>query len=385
MKRTDAAKKKQGGFTLIELSIVLVISGLVTVIIFDALHYKAVQENRQATLTAMDTLDAAFTEFVGTYGYYPCPSDITLRPNDPNYGKSQAGCAGAVVVAGKEGHNGNAPDNVYIGGVPFVTMAPKLTYTKLSAFSTQDGWGRRIAYAVTGKLTASATYDPTMGAIDVVDENKVSVLNVPNTAHMVLISYGDDGRGAYTGAGTLVKPCGVSITARPPPPPAGTTAENELENCDNTDARFLDGLRNLSEWSYNDDIVRFSSIQVTGLWQVNGTVGSFNQVVNANLGNVGIGTDNPAAPLDVAGKVSAAQVLAAGYCDQTGANCLPPVKLGGNDATMNCPAGQAVVSIELNKVNCAPVFPAAIATACPPGQYMNAVSNLGNVKCITFP
>ena len=415
MKTTDGAagqeEEQESGFTLIELSVVMVISAMVTVILFEALHYKAMQDNQQTTLEAMDNLDGALTEFVGTYGRYPCPAKLGLAPTAANYGVED--CAGSklVTVGVIQGNTGN-PDGVLIGDIPVTTIAPMLTYAHLRTVSTLDGWGNRIQYAVTQSLTSKATYNFNNGAINVVDENGQSVLNVPNTAHMVLISFGDDGRGGYTAAGApTAQACGVSRAAPPPGPPPvpAPTNYDEWDNCDNNNSTFVDGLRNMSQWSYNDDTVKFETIAASSLWTGVGTFptgalpgpGTYNQITNANYtmgGKVGIGTDTPAAALEVAGAVTATNVQATRYCDQTGNNCLLASKLGGNDALMSCGANQAIDYIYLDplaphnpnlpvgdiRVHCSPIFPGPIAASCPAGQYITAISNLGNVKCVTY-
>ena len=246
MKKRCIAKEKQGGFTLIELAMVMIISGLVTTILFDALRFKIARDNRQSTMTAMDNLETAYTEFVATYGRYPCPAKLGLPPSNANYGVED--CVNTNLATATEGQNGNAPDNVLIGDVPVKSMAPLLTYAVLRDVSTLDGWGNRIQYAVTKSLTVKATYNPSHGALNVVDENNISVLNVPNSAHMVLISFGDDGRGGYTAAGAPVVPaCGNSLAGPPPPsPPAPPqTLKNEIDNCNNNDSSFLYGVGNL--------------------------------------------------------------------------------------------------------------------------------------------
>ena len=79
------------GFTLLELSIVLLISGLILSLgIFLALNYlKAIQIEKADRV--VENANKNLSDFLGTYARYPCPADPAILPGNPNYGVESCG------------------------------------------------------------------------------------------------------------------------------------------------------------------------------------------------------------------------------------------------------------------------------------------------------
>lgn len=379
-------RNKQGGFTLIELSVVLIIFGLIMSVFVTLIKNYGFEQVDAHNELSFSVSKSALLSYNADRGFYPCPADPRLGRNDPNYGREQrvglncvaTGGIQQVTAVGVDRNQDGNNDTVLIGAVPFVTLLDPdnnpLTNDgvpseiPLNESATYDGWGRKITYAVTTNLTRAATYNAAFGAIDIVDENDRTLVTPAATTHFTLISHGEDGRGGYTNEGVLVQACPPTL----PLPPLGATATavSELENCD-PDNKFLSGLRNDQNHSYNDDLTKFTITQNTGLWTY--VDGMADAIQNTNSGNVGIGTNTPFERLEIAGNLRAQSVRANTYCEgitntRTGVNCLPANVVGGNLAAMTCPAGQMVVSIEKNKVNCAPIFNGPPpATTCPTG------------------
>lgn len=436
---TDGRNKNQKGFTAVEMVAVLFIFGLITTTVLYAFGLYNKQKIAADTDTAMSAIKGALYEYKGLYGVYPCPAALDLGPNDPNYGREQRMPGGQPVLTracggthanpgGPDMDHDNNPDQIAIGAVPFATLLDPdgnpstndgIQYAPLSEALTRDGWGWKIVYAVTENLTNQLKYNDFSGAIDVVDENKQTILSrgedvngngkldkgsvgpggviVPSEdvngngfidgsrlAHLVLISKGEDGLGAYTRNGTLVKDCPNSFPAAIAP--AVATPESELENCNPYDGVFLSGLRNDLDHSYNDDRVDILISQGSSLWTFVGAGST--QIANTNPGNVGIGTDTPTERLAVVGDINASSARAAAFSDTTGTYNVPPQTLGGdglNNANMQCPTGQVVKMISQNSVICEPLFPTPITSkGCPTTPIkmtLKAISNTRGLAC----
>lgn len=115
---------RQRGFTLAELSIVLIIMSLIGGI-FLPMMFSVMDGQRAVTTRAkLAAIDAALVSFVAVNRRLPCPADGRL-----NAGTETSPCT-----------------NLY-GVVPWVALG-------LSAQDIEDGWGNRITYRVDTKLTA---------------------------------------------------------------------------------------------------------------------------------------------------------------------------------------------------------------------------------------
>ena len=389
------------------------------VLLMNALLQKIHNDDRAQTLEALTNTQAALTEYVGNNLRYPCPADPALAPGNPMYGFEQVDAAGTCTISAQaNGYRGNdidpvtkkgRLDTVYFGAVPFNTInaPPGLTYTRFTGADTIDGWNDKLGYAVTGSLTKTLTFNDKHGAIEVWDENKQSLLQPSSSAHLVVYSFGRNGRGAHTRDGGVGLDCSVSANpAKVNPPPKGVTApESEWENCDNVDNVFLSGLDSESDPNtFDDDYVKFLSVKNGNFWNITGCVNNdctnnpiIYKVQNTNSGNVGVGVENPGQKLDVLGGmfVQGGNIQTAYFCNQTGDStdptnavkgsyCFQPDLIGGNNPNMDCAsqgANMVMTGISQNKATCAPVvFPQKNYT-CPAGQFLVSISNLGNFVC----
>lgn len=434
MRKTNGCK----GFTLVEMAIVLIIFGMLITLAIAALTLYYSDQNRKQTLHALESSKGALYQFLISEGRYPCPADPDLAPNHPDYGWEAAPCGdadsndGHTVSGGTQAENKPAftadadkdgvTDRILFGLIPFRTIEQAGIETSFfSAAETIDGWGNKITYAVPLYLTNAdpvITYQDNYGALDVYDEFGNSLLNViedgdengngiPNefleerAAHAVLVSHGQNGKGAYTAGGVLVEFCTQSVQSDPlnpgAPPPGAIIGRDgdESENCDNHDEFFMGGLRTNDDDDYNDDYVRFLKLRTSELWAYtgvfiddNGTPNDpsddikINKMANTNPGRIGIGTKEPEEMVHVIGDVKATEIMADSFCDSTGTNCFSADMIAGDLPVMKCSqAGEAVVSIEDEKVNCAAVFPAPALGTCPAGEYMVGISNTSGVIC----
>jgi prepilin-type N-terminal cleavage/methylation domain-containing protein len=232
----------KGGFTLVEIAVVLLIVGLVSV--FGLRLLSSTNEGLRARLTRqnMDAIKAGLQAYMVRAGRLPCPAVETNTPSDSTYGieatPTAGACPGTTVL-----------DSVASRGVvPWKTLG----MTTETAF---DGWGRQITYAITDTAAnlTTATLSGLRGSLTLHTAAPIS-LGLPATgnqinacsttandnvcnaaASVMLVSYGQNSFGAYNVTGV-----------RSPLP----TSAAEVENTD-ADRNFV-----LAEPSSNfDDIV----------------------------------------------------------------------------------------------------------------------------------
>jgi len=213
-------KRRRAGFTLLELSIVVLIIGIITSI---SLYFGvAAIANARVSQTKgkLDRIEHALEIYREQTGLFPCPENLATQTGnaDPNPGT----CSG--IPAAYNDSNGAAPwHKVAEGGVPYQTLSLPEDYM-------YDAWGHRILYAVDTKMTQydafknASIYDQ-CAAIRVLDQPLPGGNDrtaIPGGAVYVLASMGPNGHGGMAKSGVRYN--------------AGSTDPGELANCncDNT-------------------------------------------------------------------------------------------------------------------------------------------------------
>lgn len=418
------------GFTLIEMAIVLMISGMIMLVGAGLLKIYVHQERFERTIENVEMVQDAMTEFYALHGRYPCPADPSLPPTDANYGIEQCRanpdvdpCPAGVfcTVTGTRDANGDLNnDPVMIGMIPVRTMlALDATGNPLGIIDTlfvdlhtRDGFDTRLTYAVSEYMTNIA-YDMSnpannhWGAIAVIDENNISVVDPAGSAHYIVVSHGDNRAGGYTNNGGNPLPtCWYGVNFGDPPGPAAPgldtdNAPREIENCDYNDGIFRQGIRSLVEGrNYNDDVLYYEIAGLSSLWRrvLSETQPGVSFITNTNLENVGVGEANPVEKLHVSDDLSAENnVIADKYCleDDVGPDpldstnerseqrtCFESSVVAGSDPNMECPDGQVAYAIgdddvddnDFVKIYCRPVFDTApTGQACAPGEFVTGL------------
>lgn len=338
-------KKNESGFTLIELSMVFIIVGLLMIPLLQMYQMNLNQQKREITKDNIRTASSAMGAAYPTS--LPCPSDRSLNLNSADFGVEQCNLAAipncnASLTQGICKTNGSRDadgvggvDKIVIGGVPFKKSA-NLKISGMYGFSSLDGWNRKLTYAVSANLMDHAKLDAKMdfklGVINAVDElgNQTAGVTAPGEAQYVILSHGEDGAGAFDYNGGLIRPC----------PPAPVIERN---NCNN-DFTFVQGIGSYEgdANSYLDDYSIFFLESSGDLWDA--LPDSINKpsshINNLNKGRTGVRTTNPQVKLDVAGTINADTVRVDTLCNKAGTTCFPTSFFG---SPHECPAGQVMI------------------------------------------
>lgn len=416
----NAKSSRNSGFTLVELSIVLVVTGLMVLYFLRPYEAYLVAQKERETRENIHALNSIMKTVYGSTRRYPCPANPDLAPGDPGYGFSQcrnnnpaAGpvtygtnpCADGsplgitLVDSGLDRNNDGVNDCVMIGAFPFNEVRDIFATNGLEGNVDPayffDGYDNYYMYAVSELLTDQTAHfnNPTNaqhGVINVLDEIGVSVIQPAESAHYVIYSLGRNELGAWSQTGDLQESCNAS--SLPADPFSGGGADTpgfdsgqrlDTENCDNVDNTFLrartahaDGL------GYYDDYLVYSASNASALWDFRSDGSGGLIAFNRNSGNVGINDETPdSARLTVGGSVFAeTKVSAPLICDASGSICIDPEFIsdhlsGADEARQRCPAGEAAIGIRgvvnpstgisMPSLICQPVnFPTANRT-CP--------------------
>lgn len=215
------------GYTLLELSLVLGVLGLLSGSLLSLGARHSDQTALSQAQARLNAIDDALARYYRTHGTLPCPAALTLPEDQPAFGRATSACdsaaapgtARALPASGTEGR-----DNVASGAVPVRSLGLPDTFM-------YDPWGNRIHYALIARLATqpieSFTTTLTSGVMQITDATGAQI-NPASTDVFVpyaLWSPGPDKRGAYSRAGV------------PAGPACGGTRDSE--NCTN-DAVFRD-------------------------------------------------------------------------------------------------------------------------------------------------
>jgi prepilin-type N-terminal cleavage/methylation domain-containing protein len=189
--------RAQAGFTLVELSVVLVVTSLLMVAYLDASRLWLENRRRDVTMEHISLIHDALTHYYARNGAYPCPAAPVSSPDDT---KIDCTALDAMAMQQAQQHgiafiHSKAGRKIIEGAVPYKQLS-------IPRESTLDGWGSQFTYAVTAGLTSHDTFNANDGGIDIVDENEKSLIEPSASALWALASHGSDGSGSYDGAAT---------------------------------------------------------------------------------------------------------------------------------------------------------------------------------------
>ncbi len=202
------------GYSIIELSVVMVIAATLLTGFFAFTVNKSIDLNQKQNDEKMQQLSAAIQKFYFVNGYLPCPSSL----DNSSFGTSYT-CIGSE--AGTFDYVPGGNNTIKFGGVPVRTL-------NLPDSAMFDAWGNRIRYVIPKNLGNRTTFasSPTNTVINITDSsgnNVVRNLTASNYVMYLLISHGPNGIGAYDYNGAQ---------------PIGCSGGLEANNCDTADAAF---------------------------------------------------------------------------------------------------------------------------------------------------
>lgn len=231
--------KRNCGFTLAEMAIVMVIIGLIMTAMLGSATTQIRAGKFTATKTRLATAQTALVGFAHANNRLPCPANAALPATNPNYGRevgTPGTCTGLPATGG-----------VVRGMLPWRTLG-------MADGDVNDGWVRRFDYVVSRPFTSNACTGactppsanwktPPGAAGGITIQSGSPILNTTNIAYAV-ISRGENGLGARL-------PGGASMAAP-------TTADETINSGPPNVLRQLDFVDTPAS-SYFDDILVFEA------------------------------------------------------------------------------------------------------------------------------
>lgn len=241
-------------FTLLELAIVLIVVGLISVFAVQALSTDDDARCYATTEAQLSTIDSALQNFIATHKRLPKPAAMGLGSANPAFGYEaqnltdpQDAAYASDVPSGVTNAGG-----VLIGALPHATLGLENSYAS-------DCWGDKFTYAVTNALTssnASNGYPGTATGTITLNSNTLSApQTLSSTIGYVVLSHGADKYGATAMSASNTTPAHCN---------GSTAAKIDRENC-NSDAVFFSSTRNhgTTDHFFDDLVVHGSKLKST--------------------------------------------------------------------------------------------------------------------------
>ena len=190
----------KGGFTLVELAIVLVVISLLLVALMGPLAAQQEQKAIMDTRKQMEEAREALFGFLVANGRLPCPADPALNTSN--------------VAAGLERAGGCALPATQSGVLPWRALGLKEV----------DAWGNRFTYRVSSAFAASPTMTSAGDVRIFADALAATQITNTNEVVAVIVSHGRHADGAWTKNGGQL---------------AASSDAEEAENSDGND-KFID-------------------------------------------------------------------------------------------------------------------------------------------------
>lgn len=202
------SKRKKTCFSLIELSIVILIISILAAGAISVSGTFLISAKNKQTQDKMEAIYKAIGNYVAKNYHLPCPAPLTDTKSDSGYGVESGGSATTNTARACNAtgvYSSNDVGSVSYGMVPVSSLG-------LSDEMAQDGFGTRFSYIVTNKL-ASPNYNNATGgtalfgfsyysevATDLIQVYQATSGNtIPNIAFAV-IAHGPNKLGGYNSA-----------------------------------------------------------------------------------------------------------------------------------------------------------------------------------------
>lgn len=268
---------KQNGFTLIELSIVLIIISLILGSILGLGNAQIAASKINSTKQKQQTIQLALSRFISFNHRLPCPAVATLSKGETGYGmeaSNQGICADT---------NPGAGGLVATGIVPFSSLG-------LTDEAASDGYYNRFTYQVA--LAATNTNQETVvglrGASSTHSSTPILLRSAPNgnqsndcnpdnlpynpcSAVVMLVSHGRNGLGSYSEDGDLR---------------AAPSGQDELENADNDSAFVIKGYSDVANNPFDDIVYPMTANDLLATQIANGSIKDVSASINDDVNDV---------------------------------------------------------------------------------------------------
>ncbi len=193
---SNARIRAMAGFTLIELSIVLVVLAMMAAGALKVSSVRTDSAKLEQLDAKLDTIEQSLLTFRKAHDRLPCPADASLAPQNSNFGFEAANtgsCTGGTPAANF------GPDSETVAGVvPTKTLGLPDSYMF-------DPWGRKIDYVVDRRITglnAFTNYPVSSSTIGDIVIKDGGGSNRTGRGIVALVSHGRNGHGAFTRSGT---------------------------------------------------------------------------------------------------------------------------------------------------------------------------------------
>jgi prepilin-type N-terminal cleavage/methylation domain-containing protein len=197
---------KNSGFSLIELSIVLLILGLMIGGITAVMTQEARVAKQSQLKTKMDAIEQALIAYVKKNNRLPCPADGTYLITNSYFGIEGGTTGDGTCSTGASYSSGNRTANPTPPTANFKSLTSSaggvvpVRTLGLSDEYAFDPWGGRFSYFVDIRMTATnsfSTYSPTyvLGAGTTIYDAGSNVIT--QNPLVIIISHGPNGHGAF--------------------------------------------------------------------------------------------------------------------------------------------------------------------------------------------
>lgn len=289
-------RRSESGFSLITLVIALTVISLLMLPMIHMLNISFKVEKKARNQVGANIGSNALTKHFLLFGRYPYPSAPGSVVGSPGFGRE----AVKPPAGWPDCQNPLTPDtvvcattlntfmgrSVLIGGLPFAQLS-------LPFSSTLDANKNLLTYAVTEDLTAAATYTENGGGLIVIDDTNAEIYTAGARSHFVIVSHGDDSRGAFGLNGVRNVACGDDATS------------DDFENC-NKDGRFRSNkqlnapspiINEAAGALHFDDYLQEKNSSISGIWSFTPNPLTPDLSINDRVGgNIMIGNCDGRAP-----------------------------------------------------------------------------------------
>lgn len=248
IKKSAFRRLRQNGFSLIEMAVVLAISGTLAASFLTITSAQQEASNYQVTAQRLDAIEDAIDIFVNKTGYLPCVAPSDDAETTATFAIS-SDCTQATPPDASIVDIGTGSNTIWVGTVPTRSLnLPDKYYF--------DGWGNRFTYVVIKDQATTAdafenySTTATNGVIQILDRsnNQVTPADTKSIVSYVIVSHGKDGLGSYNRSGNISKAC--------------SSSSKDMGNCDRSNITFVDtpvtGKTDVAA-NYYDDVIRWAS------------------------------------------------------------------------------------------------------------------------------